>query len=132
MKNKNHILAIGWIEKADKDLEVAELLVKKKKQYLDLASFHCQQAFEKYLKGLLVFNGVLPSKTHNLEELLSQAFKYHLGLLKWVNAAKEISPFAVIPRYPDELFDIPIPTVKKLIKQTKSLAEFIKELIILY
>ena len=129
MKDKNNLLAIEWIKKADKDLEVAEILLKEKKKYLDLASFHCQQAFEKYLKGLLVNNGVLPGKTHNLEKLLNQSLKYNLGLFKWVDAAKEISPFAVIPRYPDEIFDIKSSTVRKLIKKTKIFASFIKELI---
>lgn len=129
MKSKDYILAAEWIEKADKDLEVSEILLKKRSRYLDFACFHCQQAFEKYLKALLIYNKVFPPRTHILEDLLEKTFKYNLGLLKFVDVAKEISPFAVIPRYPDEILDITIPKLRSLIKKTKGLANLIKDLV---
>lgn len=128
MKNKNILLAKRWIEKADKDLEVAKLLLKGKNRYLDSVCFHLQQAFEKYLKSILVFNGVFPDKTHDLEKLINKSVKYNMSLMKWIDTAREITPFAVFPRYPDEIFDIPSKNVKKLIKRTKLFQLFIKEI----
>ena len=129
MKNKHKLIAKSWLEKADKDLEVAELLLKRKKRFVDLSCFHLQQAFEKYLKALIAYNGVFPQKTHDLGKLLNQTAKYNLKLLKFIDAANHISPFAVIPRYPDEELNLPISSVKKLIKETKRLAVLIKEII---
>ena len=129
MSDKNEIIAKQWLEKADKDLEIAQLLIKKGDRFVDFTCFHCQQAFEKYLKALLLSNGIKPEKTHNLEKLINQTLTYHLGLMKWVDAAREISPFAIVPRYPDEIMDVPLNIVKGLIKKTKKLGEFIKELI---
>jgi len=45
-----------WIEKADHDLKVVELILADPEGPLDVASFHCQQAAEKYLKGLLQYH----------------------------------------------------------------------------
>ena len=70
MKDKNLLVALQWIEKADKDLEITKFLIKKK-GYLDYASFHLQQSFEKYLKAYLASKGTLPEKTHDLEKLIT-------------------------------------------------------------
>ena len=128
MKNNKHVAKL-WIEKADKDLGVAELLLKKKNQYLDLASFHCQQDFEKYLKSLIAYHGIFPERTHDLVELLNKTLKYKFELMKFIDAAKALTPYAVIPRYPNEIFDVSIPKLRSLIKKTKKLAELMKELI---
>lgn len=129
MKNKNLLLAKKWVGKADNDLEIAELLLKKQKRFLDSACFHIQQAFEKYLKSILVCNGIFPDKTHDLERLLNQTLKYNMNLMKWVDTAREITPFAVFPRYPDEVFDVPLKTVKQLAKRVKAFQLFIKDFV---
>jgi HEPN domain-containing protein len=129
MKNKNLLLAKKWIEKADKDLEIAGLLLKRQKRFLDSVCFHIQQAFEKYLKSILVCNGVFPDKTHDLEKLLNQTLKYNMSLMKWIDVAREITPFAVFPRYPDEVFDVPLITIRKLAKKVKVFQLFVKDFI---
>ena len=129
MKSKNQILAKEWILKADKDLEVSGILLKKRSRYLDVASFHCQQAFEKYLKSTIVNNGIVPEKTHLLENLLNKVLEYDLRFVKWMDAAREISPYAIIPRYPDEKFDITTPKLRKLIKKTDELGNLVKEIV---
>src|SRR3989338_5308799 len=106
MKNKNKLVARQWLEKADKDLEVAEILFKKGKRFTDFSCFHCQQAFEKYLKALAANNGLVPDRTHDLEKLLNKVIRYDFSLVKLIDLAKEMSPFAVLPRYPDEVFTI--------------------------
>ena len=126
MKNKNLLLAKQWINKADNDLAIAGLLLAKQKRFLDNACFHIQQAFEKYLKSILICNGIFPDKTHDLERLLNQTLQYNMCLIKWVDLAREITPFAVLPRYPDEIFDIPLLKVRKLAKKVKTFQLFVK------
>lgn len=46
----------------------------------DPASFHCQQAAEKYLKALLHENGLAVPKTHDLEKLLGDLLPHDATL----------------------------------------------------
>ena len=129
MKNNNKHVAKLWIEKADKDLEATELLLRKQKRLLDFACFHCQQAFEKYLKSLIAYNGIFPDRTHDLEKLLNKSTKYEFSLIKFIDIARELTRYAVIPRYPDEVFDVSVSKLRNLIKKTKELGNLVKELI---
>lgn len=129
MKNNSDVAKL-WIEKADKDLDIAELLLKKKDKYLDFACFHCQQAFEKYLKSLIANSGKFPERTHDLVKLLNKVTKFNLGLVKFIDTAKDLTPYSVVPRYPNELFHITAPKLRKLIKKTNELGDLVKELIL--
>ncbi|MBA4394903.1 MAG: hypothetical protein C0407_15230 [Desulfobacca sp.] len=44
-----------WMNKAERDIGMAELALVNKPEYTDAICFHCQQAAEKYLKAYLVF-----------------------------------------------------------------------------
>lgn len=70
---KNLPLAQGWFRKAEKDISAVNALIGSAELY-DAATFHAQQAAEKYLKGYLAFCGVtnIPN-THNLLSLYSCA-----------------------------------------------------------
>ena len=54
----------------------------------DIVCYHCQQAVEKYLKGLLVLREVSFPKTHDLRILLELAGKH---------SALRIHPAEVLP-----------------------------------
>ena len=69
-KGMSKVLA-EWLGKASKDLAVAERLSLDDVPFCDAITFHCQQAAEKYLKALLVFNDIEFPKTHDLEILLN-------------------------------------------------------------
>jgi HEPN domain-containing protein len=58
-------LVRNWLEKAGRDLAFASM-AQDTPEFLDMAAFHCQQAAEKALKGLLVFNDQRFTKTHEL------------------------------------------------------------------
>ncbi len=129
---KNKLLAEDWFEIADKDLEISKKLLKDGQRYIGFAAFHCQQAFEKYLKGIIVFHGKLPEKTHNLQVLLKEVLNHHLEFMKYLDTSIELTPCAVVPRYPDEYFVLTISKLKKLIKKTEDLQYFVKEYITTY
>ncbi|MDR0264468.1 MAG: HEPN domain-containing protein [Sphingobacterium sp.] len=62
---------IEWIQIAEEDFYSAQLLSQATlRKPNEIICYHCAQAIEKYLKGYLTYNGILPQKTHNLLLLL--------------------------------------------------------------
>jgi HEPN domain-containing protein len=57
---------IEWIQIADDDLDSAKILNESFRKYNEIICYHCAQAAEKYLKGYLSYNDIIPQKTHNL------------------------------------------------------------------
>jgi HEPN domain-containing protein len=62
--------------------------------------FDAQQAAEKGLKAVFTCRGERFPFTHDLEELLGMLEQNGLKIPKYVRLAKELSHFAVVPRYP--------------------------------
>lgn len=89
-----------WFEKAEHDMETAELLIELKPLILDVACFHCQQAVEKYMKAFLVYNNIDIERTHNLNLLKKQCSKIDIAFENF-NFSK-LNEFAVNVRYPDD------------------------------
>ena len=95
-------LARGFFLKAESDLNTAQRMAESDGPY-DTACFHAQQPAEKYLKGLLAFQGEPFPRTHNLEEL------QHRGeaLPAWPLAGldlTQLSSYAVEVRYDFEFW----------------------------
>lgn len=85
------------LESARKDVRMARLALSG--DLAGPASFHVQQAWEKYLKARLIEQGVRPRKVHKLGQLLEAGRD-----LPEPSAASEevISSWAVASRYPDD------------------------------
>lgn len=96
-------LVRNWLEKARRDLGMAALVDDKRAEFLDIAAFHCQQAAEKAIKGLLVFNDQRFAKTHDLKTLIVQAEPFLPGLAELAERAADLSPFAADGRYPGDV-----------------------------
>jgi HEPN domain-containing protein len=58
-----------WLRLADDDLDSARILNKSTRKHYAIICYHCAQSIEKYLKGFLVWNDIIPVKTHNLTYL---------------------------------------------------------------
>ncbi len=58
-----------WVRKAEADLVGARSLARAKPPLHDLTCFHCQQSADKYLKALLQELGIVPARTHHLDDL---------------------------------------------------------------
>ena len=52
---------LEWINKADHDLGSAKIIYLHLPDYSDTIAFHCQQAGEKYIKAILVFEEIVLS-----------------------------------------------------------------------
>ena len=60
---------IEWIRLADNDFDSAKILNEAVRKHCEIICYHCAQATEKYLKGYLVYKGIIPEKTHHLPYL---------------------------------------------------------------
>lgn len=91
---------VPWFEKAGSDLRSAEVLLSLDRPELENGLFHCQQAAEKYLKGLLAHSGQNPPRTHDLVALLDLLVPVRSRLESLYEPAEVLAPYAVQVRYP--------------------------------
>ncbi|MBI5179444.1 MAG: HEPN domain-containing protein [Nitrospinae bacterium] len=94
-----------WLEKAEKDMGVAKLLLLENASFPEAIGFHCQQATEKFLKAYMVMIQADFPKTHNLGELLDIVAKQNPRMAASLNDITELNPFGVDFRYPGDLMD---------------------------
>lgn len=62
---------LAWVRLAEEDFLVAILSFRRAQPFTYSACFHAQQAAEKYLKGVLVVQGVAFPRTHDLGMLVT-------------------------------------------------------------
>ncbi len=91
-----------WLIKGDHDIEMAQLLYNER-GYADTIAFLIQQAVEKYLKGFLVFHGVKPKRTHDLEKLLDDVIEIDKSFEKFIYISTRITKYYMDSRYPSGL-----------------------------
>ncbi|MDR1316321.1 MAG: HEPN domain-containing protein [Spirochaetales bacterium] len=58
-----------WLRIGDEDFDSARILNESARKHCEIICYLCAQAIEKYLKGYLAWNDVIPEKTHNLTYL---------------------------------------------------------------
>jgi HEPN domain-containing protein len=93
-----------WLKRARSSFELAKFSNNELVYYEDLC-FQAQQSAEKGLKGLLIFYGVEPEKTHNLYVLL-QELKKHTEINDEIKEVLKLNNFAVQSRYPGDYVEI--------------------------
>lgn len=92
----------GFLYAAYRDVTCVEALLNAGiSAYSEAIAFHSQQAAEKELKAVLVELGIIPSKTHDLVELLDQLVKESTFNVNGdcIEAAARLSRHAVVSRY---------------------------------
>ena len=93
-----------WFQYADRDLATAEFLQGMRPQPLEIICYHCQQSTEKYLKGYLIYKGVMePPKTHNLNLLIDMCSEYDERFDEIEQACSTLTRYGIQPRYPNEV-----------------------------
>jgi HEPN domain-containing protein len=55
-----------WFMIADEDLDSAKILNEAVRKHKEIICYHCAQSIEKYLKGYLTYNDIIPQKIHNI------------------------------------------------------------------
>jgi HEPN domain-containing protein len=89
-----------WLRKADADLRTARRLIGLRPADHDVVCFHCQQAAEKYLKGLLHEGGSVVPRTHDLIQLPALLVPRHPTLGPFRRILSRLTRYAVDYRYP--------------------------------
>jgi len=91
-----------WWGVAAEDLRVARACLAIDPPSLGNAAYHCQQAAEKTMKGLLVAAGVGFRKIHDLDELADVAAPLYPALALDLDQCRPFTSWATEYRYPPE------------------------------
>ncbi len=92
----------AWLDRSATDLRAAALDLTAEPPILNDLVFHCQQAVEKAMKGLLSWHDEPFRKTHNLEELGEACLRLDSTLRSLVDRAVPLTEYAWKFRYPGE------------------------------
>ncbi len=92
--------AAQWLKIADEDRRVALSCRLMTPPAINSAAYHCQQAAEKLLKGLLVLAGVHFPKTHDLLALSQLAAPFYPEDRAILAETIPLTAWAVVYRYP--------------------------------
>jgi HEPN domain-containing protein len=95
--------ALEWLNFAEADLDSAKILNDAHRKHNEIICYHCQQAVEKYLKGFLCYNGLMPPKINVLETLCALCSDFNPAFNEIAKDCAYLSPFAVHARYPVEM-----------------------------
>lgn len=91
---------LRWIQKAEHDLQTAEVALDLSRPITDTAGFHCQQAVEKLLKAFLLSKDWDPEKIHDLRALTLRCARFDDGFRGLMEQVAPLTAFAVRYRYP--------------------------------
>ncbi|MDR2733932.1 MAG: HEPN domain-containing protein [Spirochaetota bacterium] len=90
----------NWYLLAERDMDVADHLANTMRPVPTAPiAFFCQQAVEKYLKGILAIFGDDPPFIHDLPELCKLAEKHHPECIQISPLCTIITQFSTQPRY---------------------------------
>lgn len=92
----------AWLTRAATDLRAAALDLAANPPVLDDLVFHCQQAVERAMKGMLAWHDEPFGKTHNLETLGEACLRLDSTLRLLVDRAVPLTEYAWKFRYPGE------------------------------
>jgi HEPN domain-containing protein len=89
-----------WIQKADHDIQTAQVAVGLSRPVTDTAAFHCQQAVEKLLKVYLVWRDRDFEKIHDVRALALECAGFDPAFREQVDRVAPLTAYAVRFRYP--------------------------------
>jgi HEPN domain-containing protein len=119
-------IVLRGIGKADNDLKAVKYLLAMEDAPLDVLSFHCQQAVEKYLKAYLTWVDVRVTKTHDLSSILNLCIEKDKEFEKLDREKiSKLTIYAVEIRYPEEYIETNPEEVKAFYKLAKEVRELV-------
>jgi HEPN domain-containing protein len=89
-----------WINIADNDFDSAQILNGAVRKHFEVICYLCAQATEKYLKGYLISNDIVPERTHNLPFLNSLCIETDSNFADIKIVCDFLNQFANNVRYP--------------------------------
>jgi HEPN domain-containing protein len=107
-----------WLSLGNDDLRVAEHSFSLYPIPREMICYHCEQAAEKYLKAYLLFCGIEPPRTHDLQTLCRLCEKKDGSFSELRSDCSDLTKYAVHIRYPFEI-EIEDSDAHKAITETK-------------
>jgi HEPN domain-containing protein len=90
-----------WVNRARSNLATARLTKDSEDVYPEDVCFEAQQAAEKAIKAVLLWQGVAFPKVHDIAQLLTLVIRCGIDLPERIAAAAALTDYAVVARYPD-------------------------------
>ena len=114
-----------WRLLAERDMAVADHLAKTMVPApTEIIAFFCQQAVEKYLKGVLTILGEEPPYTHDLDKLCKLVQKNRSSFVSISSLCTIITHFSIQPRY-DFGIDLSEADMRLVLTHTKTIRDFL-------
>ena len=90
----------AYICKAERDLATAKHMAERGSDFTDVVCFHAEQCAEKSLKALLLANGRLPTRMHDLAFIHQTIVEIAPHMANLEPQCLQLTDYAVAPRYP--------------------------------
>jgi HEPN domain-containing protein len=120
-----------WIDRAKGSLTLSKLgknIADNDMFFYEDLCYQTQQAVEKAFKGLLIYFGMDPEFTHNIEALLEELEKF-TGIPAHVRESTDLTKFAVLTRYPGVYDEITKEMYEKAVKTAQECLEWVESTI---
>ena len=117
-----------WFRYAREDLRSAEFLLGMHPRPIEIICYHCEQAAEKMLKGVLAANDVEPPKTHDLIELCKRCGKIDESYLSLAEQCITLTPYGVQARYPSDM-ELEEDDMQEALSECRTLCETVEQTI---
>lgn len=118
-----------WLDRARADLRAAEVDLATGPPLLGDAVFHCQQAVEKALKGLLTRHDHVFAKTHDIEPLAVASREYHPQLSATLDRAVPLTEYAWRYRYPGPVAEPPREEVEDALEVARGVVRAVEDIV---
>ncbi|MEX2650668.1 MAG: HEPN domain-containing protein [Alphaproteobacteria bacterium] len=120
-------LALRWFQVAETDVLAARFCMDGKPPLIGIAAYHCQQAAEKILKGLLIRAARPVRKTHNLDAIADEVIASTEGIADRIAFCRIFTSWGMLGRYPQAgQPDTEPPTAEQVGETAKGLAQLLE------
>ena len=116
---------LQWIEKAEEDRLVVQQLFDAGSIARGAIGFHCQQAAEKFVTAYLIFHGIDPERTHNLEFLVERCSDIDKDFSD-INLMN-LTDYGVEARYPGDFLEPSLSEIKALIQIVDNIRKKVRQ-----
>jgi len=117
-----------WLDKAREDEAAGTKLLENDGPF-GPACFHFQQMAEKLLKGLMVFYGKEPPRTHDLVELETVLKNIESSIENYTKEIDLLNSYYIETRYPGDFPEIFADETKKAFEAAQRIKDFVVQII---
>jgi HEPN domain-containing protein len=126
-RKKRESTPAEWMRHARSDLEYARMGFANPEILPEQICFHAQQAVEKSLKALLLHYRIDFHLTHDIQELVEGLKRSGIALPPFMENAINLTPYAVVTRYPGHLADMSQTDIQESISIAEKIVGWIGE-----